>query len=161
MVTIRRCLAAGLCALAALALAAPAAEAGGLEVRVAKSADGPYQPSEQLRLNVAAGKTKTGYIRVLNKGIPTATLNLTQLIYPPPPAYKLRWFKGQRNITGDVRTSGFEFKLKPNARKTFRMRVTPKDTPDEACVGGRFATSPKTALYGLFSVNADPGFCSG
>jgi hypothetical protein len=156
----RQVIRAGLGALAVLALAAPAAEAGGLQVRVAKSADGPYQTGEP-RLNVGAGTTKTGYIRAANKGVATATLTLTQLIYPPPAAYKLRWFKGQRNITGDVRTSGFEFKLKPETRKTFRVRVTPKDTPDEACLGGRFGTSPKTALYGLFAVNADPGFCSG
>ena len=83
------------------------------------------------------------------------------MIFPLASAYKVRWFKGRNNITGDVRTSGFEFKLKPRTRKTFRMRVSPQASPDEACVTGRFETSPKTALYALFSINAPPMFCSG
>lgn len=74
--------------------------------------------------------------------------------------YKIRWYKGKKpkarkNITSDVRDSGYEFQLGAGKRKAFTAKVKAKPG-GELCLGGEGgSTSPPYYDGAYFEVNSD------
>jgi len=140
------------------------AEAGipGLQrVTVANKPGGPYAAPPTVRqVNVAPGAHKNRYVRVRSTAKAKETLTLREHTAVPPD-YRVRWYKGvkgSRNITGDVRGAGYQFNLKPDQRKRFRVwfRAKPDSTSPELCYQGEFE-GPVGFDYASFKVNSPDG----
>jgi len=152
------------CLLAAVIAVGGVAEAGfpGLQrVKTAKKPGGPYTDGV-VNANPKPGTSKDRYVRVRSTAALAEKLTLQEHT-PVPPDYRIRWFrgvKGSRNITADVRGAGYEFNLKPDAVKRFRVwiRAKPDSTSPELCYQGEFE-GPAGFDYANFQINS-PGACN-
>ena len=128
-----------------IAIAWPATASAGdplVSLKVSKQKDGPYKPV--VHANVALNEAKDFYWKVRN----VSEFNFAGSVRlfddgPYPPSWVARWFRGDNNITPDVRGDGYEFSLKAHRSKHFRSRLKPTMTADALChsAGARFAKS--------------------
>jgi hypothetical protein len=154
---------AGIAALgliATLAIGATTASAGDqlIMVKAAKHKDGPYKPDVQ-SLNLDVGKSKTLYWRVKNiDNDEKLQLAFNDAATGDPEGYSIRWFKGKKNISPEVKGIGYSFNLKPGTKKTFSATIKHKfDGDPVVCLGGQ-ADGPTTqADAAYFQVN---GLCT-
>jgi hypothetical protein len=57
--------------------------------------------------------------------------------------FRLRWFRGERNVTQEAQGGGFGFELRRNRPKVFRLLVKPiVEDPGALCVAPRFNLEP-------------------
>ena len=142
--------------LGAAAIAAPALAggAGAPKVRTAKSAGGPY--GKVTSLHVPNGESRTGYVKVISTvgEAQDATLTTGCILIAKRGECPIvtRWFKGKKNISGDVHTTGYEFTLRPDRPKRFKVRF--KATSDATrCIVARVDAPPDLDGFGYFAVN--------
>ena len=153
-------------ALAALALgiAGGALAQGGdpAKVEVSRHKDGPWR-SSALHDKLRPGETTSFYIRVKNTSDPghTEDFSLADPGYPSAEdGYRVKWFKGRRDISNSTKGGTYDFKLKHNRRKTFRVRVHAVDTSSDACVLGDFQIKPENYFTDAGEhINASGGPC--
>lgn len=133
-------LALGLACCGSLALTAMPSFAGDpfFEVRASKHRDGPYLETMQ-DVNVPIGDAKSLYWKVKHITGGTLEMRFTDALTetPNPEGLEIRWFRGTKEITTEVKGSGYEFKLPKDSRKLFRARVKAVGPSDGACVVGQ------------------------
>ncbi len=133
-------LALGLASCGVLALSAAPASAGAppFEVKASKHSDGPYLDTLQ-SVNVPIGDMKSLYWKVKHVSGGALEMRFTDALTqtPNPEGLKIRWFKGTKEITNEVKSSGYEFTLPNGSRKFFRARVKAVGPSDGACVVGQ------------------------
>jgi hypothetical protein len=133
-------------------LAAVPAIAGGPgtpKVTGAKQKDGPYA----LKQNVRIKRAKSLYVKVKSTHDQNQTATLAQNVVGPGDAdYQIDWFRGDEDISHDVQTSGYDFPLKPEKAKIFRVRVKPEaDAPRKLCLYSNVQVDvPSTGTNGAF-----------
>ena len=112
----------GLGVVIALALASVPASAGESPIlKVAKKRSGPYH--ELLEINLGAGKSKEFFLKARNaSGADPQSANLQELGFP---IFKTKYFRGEKNISLEVKGDGFEFTVTDNPK---RFRGIIKDT---------------------------------
>ncbi len=113
-----RLLIPGIVAAAAVALAAPAQAGDPVDTTVAKPG-GEFDGN--VTGNIPKGKTKSFRLRTEN---PVGSQITATLEGDPGNHTKVKWFKGQQNITPQVKEGDYEFQLEAGATETFRMKVT-------------------------------------
>jgi hypothetical protein len=152
-------------ALAALALgiAGGALAQGGdpAKVEVSRHKDGPWR-SSALHDKLRPGETTSFYIRVKNTSDPghTEDFSLADPGYPSAEdGYRVKWFKGRRDISGQTRGDSYGFSVKHGRSKIFRVQVHDIDTHHDACVIGEVDDAGDSYFaYGVDHVNGE-GFC--
>jgi hypothetical protein len=130
---------------------------------VARHADGPWTPGV-IHDHMAPGDTLSFYVRVKNTSSPGHTENVSLFDegYPfgSEDGYRVKWFKGRRDISNSTQGGTYDFKLKHNRRKTFRVRVHAVDTSSDACVLGDFQIKPENYFTDAGEhINASGGPC--
>jgi hypothetical protein len=146
-VTIIACMAA----LGASLIAVPAIAGGPGTPKVtgAKQKDGPYS----LKTNVKLKRAKNLYVKVKSTHDQNQTATISEnRIGPGETDYQVNWFRGDENISHDVQTSGYDFPLKPEKAKIFRVRVKPEaDAPRKMCLYSNVQVDvPTTGINGAF-----------
>ncbi len=101
-----------------MVLAAPALAGDPVNTTVAK-AGGEFDGS--VTGNIPKGETKSFRLRTEN---PMGSQITASLEGDPGNHTKVKWFKGQQNITPPVKEGDYEFQLDAGATETFRMKVT-------------------------------------
>jgi hypothetical protein len=133
-------LALGLATCGVLALTAVPALGGDppFRVKASKHEDGPYLHTIQ-SVNVPIGDMKTLYWKVKHVSGGSLEMRFTDALteFPNPEGLKIRWFKGPKEITEEVKGSGYEFTLPNGSRKLFRAKVRAVEDSDGACVVGQ------------------------
>jgi hypothetical protein len=124
--------------IAALALTAPAI--GGqppIDVKAAKHKDGPYAETTQ-DVNVPIGEARSLWWKVKHVSGGKLDVRFTDAMteFPNPDGLKIRWFKGDKEITDAVKGAGYDFKLPKGSRKLFRAKVKAVGPSKGACVVG-------------------------
>jgi hypothetical protein len=133
-------------------LAVAPAVAGGPgtpKVTGAKHKDGPYALTTHVKLK----RAKNVYVKVKSTHDQNQTATLTEGSVGPGDAdYQVKWFRGDEDISHDVQTSGYDFTLKPEKAKIFRVRVKPEaDSPRKVCLFSNVQVDvPSTGTDGAF-----------
>jgi hypothetical protein len=146
-----------LLAFAGLVLAVPAT-AGGPGTPVLKGAKkkaGPYKRT--LAVNVQ--ERKNLFVKVKSTADFKQTATLSEGAAGMLGDFSAKWFKGKKDVSHDVQTSGHEFTLRPNRPKLFRVRVKPEvDNPGPLCLYSNVqVTEPTTGATGpFFKINGSP-----
>ena len=132
---------------AAAALVLPATSAIGLEplfkVRASSDKDGPFHVIDEMHVGV--DKTKSAYFRVKSSddedlhGMMFGDGGTTS---PNPEGFTVRWFKGDKNITGDVKDAGFEFTIRSDKPTLFRAQVKHVESGGGFCMQGVVTGEP-------------------
>jgi hypothetical protein len=110
------------------------------KVEVSRHQDGPWR-SSALHDKLRPGETTSFYIRVKNTSDPghTEDFSLYDAGYPSAEdGYRVKWFKGRRDITHQSHGPHYDFSLKHGKSKVFRVQVHDIDTHQDACVIGEF-----------------------
>jgi hypothetical protein len=152
----RGSIAAAVVAVAAIAL--PASASAGepaVSLKVAKHKDGPYKP--EVRTNIKLNQAKDFYWKARNVTDAEFPDVLLTDDGPYPTGWIVRWFRGDDNITSDVRGDGYEFVLQPGKSKLFRSRLKPTKTADEVCHAAGAGPSEPATDFALVVVN--DAFC--
>ncbi len=139
-------------ALTAAALA-PAA-LGPIRVTVAKDRDGPFanaSPQVQVR-----NRAKDLYMRARNQSTEIEEIELDDISNDPGNDFKIRWYRGDTEITQHARNGGYGFQLDADERQKFRVRVKPRVAdPGALCLTGRFTVASEDfEPLGFFYVNS-------
>jgi hypothetical protein len=83
---------------------------------------------------VKSKETEDAYIRVTST-YSDQTAVITQESVGSADDYKFKWFRGNEDISHDVRTAGYEFELPAAGTRKFRVQIKPRvNKPDTACV---------------------------
>jgi len=129
-----------LLALIAFALLVPAAAAGPppkypIDIDVAKQAGGPWIDNGFVRKNVDK-KTESIFWRVRNREDHKLDLTLETLKSGSGAGdYRVRWFRGDKDITKEARDGEFAFGLRSGEKKTFEATLNPKvSNPGPVCI---------------------------
>jgi hypothetical protein len=146
-------------ALAIVALAFAAAPALGgdppIDVKGSKHKDGPYAETMQ-GVNVPIGEAKSLWWKVKHISGGKLDVRFTDAltVNPNPEGLKIRWFRGDKDITEAVKGAGYDFKLPKGSRKLFRAKVKAVGPSEGACVVGQADELgiPYSDTYG-FAVN--------
>jgi hypothetical protein len=152
----RRLVGAVLAFISVALITADAAGAGGGQpptLRVAKKPEGPYANAWQ-DVNLPPGEAKNFYFKVKNKTSSNIDTELSGT-GDDLPDFKVRWFRGNNDITDDVVQPGaIDVTLDPGEVRRYRARVKHRDVqPDQAtyCLvlfaDGMFAT--RVAIVGI------------
>jgi hypothetical protein len=148
-----------LCLAIVLLTTAAAAVAGGPGTPVLKGAkkkSGPY--SSELRVKVG-DERRNVFVRVKSTHDATQTATLTEGRAgqgDPEADYHVDWFRGKKDVSHDMQTSGYEFTLKPNKPKLFRARLRAEaNNPEDFCLYTNVQVDePSTGTIGpLIAVN--------
>jgi hypothetical protein len=144
-------------------LAAPPAGAGmgssPMRLTISKTKDGPYSFSA-LHAKVNAGP-KGFFVKVADKTEHRQDGLLEDVSAGAGSAnFKIRWFRGDENITSDVQGPGYGFGLKPGKPKVFRALVKPLNPdPGALCLAPRASVEPDAyQAVGSVYIN-DVGVC--
>jgi hypothetical protein len=143
----------------ALGLGATAAIGGGPgtpRLTGAKKKSGPYE--KELHVKVR-DKGRNVFVRV--KSTYDARQQATieeRLIGPGDPEgdWQINWFRGENDVSHDVQTSGYDFRLRPHRSKRFRVKLKPNvGGPDPFCLYSNVQVDePTTGRNGpFFGVN--------
>ena len=103
----------------------------GVELEGSKTADGTYKDLTRVRV----ADNRDVFVRASNEsGDPYDATLMDQATGPGKGDYKLRWFKGDQEITEAVRGSGYEFSVANQDQERFRVRVKVKaNNPKRLC----------------------------
>ena len=130
---------------AAIAAGAFARGADPARAGVARHTDGPWD-RDLIHDHMDPGDTLSFYVRVKNTSSPGHPEDVS--LFDPgysageEDGYRVKWFKGRRDITGSARAGTYDFKLRHNKTRMFRVRVHAVDTSSDACVFGDFEIEP-------------------
>src|SRR5262245_17117118 len=96
--------------LATLALAGPAFSGSFPKLKGSKTADGPFRTDTFLNIQ----QKRNLYTKILSTDLEARRWSLyEQQGGPGDGDYDIKWFDGDENISHDVQTGGYRFKLKP------------------------------------------------
>ncbi len=122
-------------AILALALAPSSQGRGGLFVtKVATDKDGPYR--KEVNRVVPDDETRSLWFLVKSKDSEDLDLSLDEPNSEAHPDLKVKWFKGQNDISHDVQTSGHSFNLRAGKSKYFQARVKATQPDVQHCLVG-------------------------
>ena len=137
--------------LATLCVVVPSAQSGptAIDVTASKKKTGPFS-DDAVSVSMSPGDTKTVWYRVKNKsGDDQGNLRFEAGMKATPEAFKLRWFRGKRNITKEVNHDNYRFALADDAAARFKAKIT--NTADGAmCFVGR-AGKPALGMDSVFT----------
>jgi hypothetical protein len=104
-----------------------------VSIRTAKKPDGPYIDGI-FNINLAAGRTKTLYLKAKNGTGEAADVVLgNDALFGA--GYKPKWFYKGNNITQVVKEQDYDFTLKAGRVRKFRMTVKRAQVSDaDACI---------------------------
>ena len=141
---------------AAAAIALPASAGAGqpdVSLKVAKQKDGPYR--EHVGAHMDLNQAKDFYWKVRN----VTDAKLTQVLIIDgakyPPGWIARWFRGENNITSDVRNAGYEFALGVGKSKIFRSHLKATKAIGPLCHDAAAGPPETSQSFALVSIN-DP-----
>jgi hypothetical protein len=125
------------CAVAAIAvsvfLSSGLASAGlpGVELEGSKSADGTFKDLTRARVK----DSRDLFVQASNVSGEAYDATMTDDVLGPGDSdYRIRWFKGDKDITDKVRGPGYDFSVANNDEKRFRVRVKVRaDNPKRIC----------------------------
>ena len=138
----------------ALAACATALARGDHSVLVAKDKDGPYLSSGG-NLHIK-DQAKSVFFQVRNEVSSPQEFTFEDDSFDPGRRdYRVRWFRGQQEVTDEVRSpGGYVFTLQGEKARIFEAVVKPVEPhPLEMCLVGR-ATVGSNDLVGFFYVNS-------
>ena len=101
---------------------------------------------------IKSKRAKDAYVRV-SSTYSDQNVVLTQALLGSGDDYKFKWFRGDENISHDVKTSGYEFELPGAGKRRFRVQIKPRvNKPDTACMYVNVAvdTPPAVTTNGGF-----------
>jgi hypothetical protein len=139
--------------LVALAAPATAGGPGTPKLKGAKHKAGPY--SGELRVRVK-DSPRSVYVKVISTYSSSQDATITEGLVGNEQGFLVKWYRGSNDISHDVQTSGFDFKLKPDHPKLFRARVKPLSAqPGKVCLYSNVqVTVPSTGRNGpFFAIN--------
>jgi hypothetical protein len=140
-------------AILALALAPSSQGRGGFfVVKVAKEKDGPFR--NHLNRVIPNDETKSLWYLVKSKAGDDQPVFFYQEPPDAPEDLKVKWFKGQNDISHDVQTSGHDFNLQAGKSKLFQARVRATEPGVLYCLQG-------TAMTGGVFFNTAEGEING
>src|SRR5690349_366046 len=117
----RQGLAFTLAALAALTLAGPSDAAGPAgKIKASKHEDGPYSGGTTTD-HMSVGETQDYFFKVVNRRDDRQAFSLESIV-PEAPGFDRTWFKGNKDITAEVTSTGYGFEVGKTA-KFFRVQV--------------------------------------
>jgi hypothetical protein len=153
---IRVLLAASVAALLLVAGTAGARLTPSVGLKVSKHRDGPYDLVTAV--NVPLGQSKSVYF----KGKNNLEENLEATFDDDGSSsglenFAVKWFRGHRNITSDVKGGGYDFTLKPDKQAIFRAKLTHNDPGDGFCLEANLSV-PSTVAFSGVSVNQKCSF---
>jgi hypothetical protein len=141
------------------ALVLPVATAGGGEkffkVRVAKKESGPYSVFQ--KVNIPVGESKSAYFKVKNKADSNLLhMNFNDNIPDPNPDFKVKWFRGDNNITSEVESEdGYPFTLKEDKPLIIRAKVKHLDPGAGVCIDAGAEGDDVGDSLAVLGVNTD------
>ena len=140
--------------IAAIVVALPAAAGGPGTPRLkgAKARQGPYRSEVSVHVESA----RSVFVKVKSTADFQQDATLSEQTVGDDADYNFKWFRRDLNISHDVQTSGFDFRLRAGAAKLFRVRVKPQVAgPDAVCLYGNVSvTNPTTGSNGpFFAIN--------
>ena len=115
------------------------------DVKASKNADGPYMDDSQ-RATIRPGKTKLFFWEVESEQLNDQSMTFDDAVTASDADYRIRWYKGKtpeasKNISSQVKGSGFPFILRGEETRYFTAKVRARQSPDTLCLGGQ-ATNP-------------------
>lgn len=115
--------------------AAVAGDPGAPKLKAAKQKSGPYH--NQIHVNVGDQRRRV-FVRVISTHDSLQQATITEGLAGPgdPEAdYQIDWFRKDENVSHDIQTSGYEFNLKPDAKKLFHVKLRANvGNPDPFCL---------------------------
>ena len=158
MNTRRISLLAGALIVLAGVLASPATALDPLyTVQVAKQKSGDYDRYDTVTLDV--GDKRTLYWKVANKTEEDYKVDFNDAATenPNPAGFKVKWFRGDKEITDEVKNgNGYRFKLLEGEKEFFHATIKRTDemSDENVCLGGQGAMAPEpyyaeTAYFGV------------
>lgn len=103
------------------------------KLRVGADENGPFKPTTKIHMN--QGNVGYAYWQLRSTDDADRGINFSTPSAPYD-EYRVRWFKGNKDITDDVEGDGLEVTLKAHADKIFRSRVKRvEDSSEETCIG--------------------------
>jgi hypothetical protein len=142
-----------------LALPAAASAASAPKVRVSKHLHGPYVNEI---LDVTVDAPRDVYAKVAATSAHARKITFTDETFDSGD-YKISSFLGDKNVSEDAQGAGFDFKLKPDHPRIFRLHVKPLVAdPGESCLTDRFTQPPGGTGHeglALFELNDETGVC--
>ena len=91
----------------------------------AKKKSGPYEP--KLRVKVRSNGRNV-FVRVKSTYDSRQKAHMVEGLSGPgdPEAdWQINWFRGDEDVSHDMQTSGYDFRLRPHKSKRFRVRLKP------------------------------------
>jgi hypothetical protein len=153
----------GVIAAAAL-LAAPPAGAGdndiqGASVAVARQKDGPYKGYTG-DVKVPEGKTKDLWFRVNGAGSLTETIDLRFLDdgSSSDEDYKVKWFKGKKNVSQDVKNEGYSVTVGKSQKRYFRASITDVGPEEGLCLEGEIVFDMTLSEFAAAGIETECAF---
>ena len=126
-------------AILALALAPSSQGRGGFfVVKVAKDKDGPFRKA--LNRVIPDGETRSLWYLVKSKVPDDQQVSFYEQTPDAPEGLKVKWFKGDQDVTDDVQTSGHDFNLSAGKSKYFQARVKATEPGLLYCLRGTAST---------------------
>jgi hypothetical protein len=126
-------------------------------VKIAKKAGGPYL--EFAAVNVPDGETRTRYVRVRSKHNANQTATLTMgLASDGGPEYTFKWFRGKTNITPDIGDDGYDFTLKPDKDRIFKVRIKAPEGAEPICMTA--AVEVPASSFGTATLIVNHALCA-
>jgi hypothetical protein len=148
----RRSLLVALAAIVVLAVVGLAAAGGPApKVQVAKHKGGTY--TGFVNANVPDGETKVRYVRVRSRADANQPANLTAELDVEGPQYTIKWFAGQENITPEIEGDGYEFVLKPNKDRIFKVKIKAPQEAEGGCITAAVEVPTSTFETALIRIN--------
>ena len=137
----------------ALGLAAVASGGPGTpRLTGAKKKSGPY--AKELRVKVLE-EGRNVFVRVKSTHDKRQKAHMVEGIAGPGDPgsdWQINWFRGDQDVSHDMQTSGYDFRLRPHKSKRFRVRIEPNvGSPDPFCLFSNVQVDePTTGRTGPF-----------
>jgi hypothetical protein len=122
----------------------------------AKKKSGPYE--KELRVKVRQ-QGRSVFVRVKSTHDARQKATIQEgLVGPGDPEadWQINWFRRDQDVSHDVQTSGYDFRLRPHKSKRFRVKLKPNvASPDPFCLYSNVQVDePTTGRSGpFFAVN--------
>ena len=140
-----------------LVLAHPAGAIPVLDYKIAKKADGPYDYFGVKFNNIDVGDSKNVYLKVKSNAPDPASATFIQDTNAG--GYKLKFFKGAKNITSQVEPPGYEFLAQPDRVKRFRVNIKRTGQLADVCIEIPLWDEAPSAQFRFVANGIEPEDC--
>jgi hypothetical protein len=124
------------------------------KVKASKKKSGPYAAAF---VPVKVSEPRNLYVKVISKAANAEEVLLYEQAGGYPEDYSIKWFKGKKDISHDVQTGVYEFTLRPDKPRLFRLRMKP-DVPGKprgVCITPVVDDGSGEVSGGQFGVNGN------